>query len=54
MARSTRATVSGSTEGSPLTTRETVIGLTPAVRATSRMVGRVVMACPRYVVRSLP
>src|ERR1700760_3816911 len=40
MARSTRAAVSGSTPGSPLTTRDTVIRLTPAAAATSRMVGR--------------
>src|SRR5579884_438743 len=42
MARSTRAAVSGSTPGSPLTTRDTVIRLTPAAAATSRMVGRLI------------
>ena len=40
MARSTRAAVSGRTPDSPLTTRETVMRLTPAALATSRMVGR--------------
>src|ERR1700742_315720 len=44
MARSTRAAVSGSTPGSPLTTRDTVIRLTPAAAATSRMVGRLFTA----------
>jgi len=47
IARSTLAAVSGCTPGSWLTTRETVIRLTPATRATSRMVGRLVtMARP--------
>src|SRR5450755_3927161 len=40
MARSTRAAVSGRTPDSALTTRETVMRLTPAAVATSRMVGR--------------
>src|SRR3954451_16535294 len=42
MAASTRAAVSARTPGSWLTTRETVFRLTPAVLATSRMVGRTI------------
>src|SRR3954468_4633805 len=40
MAALTFSVVSGRTPTSPLTTRETVLRLTPAWRATSRMVGR--------------
>src|SRR3954452_5276284 len=40
MAAVTRAAVSCATPGSALTTRETVFRLTPAVLATSRIVGR--------------
>src|SRR4051794_20094957 len=36
----TRAAVAGATAASPLITRDTVLRLTPACRATSRMVGR--------------
>ena len=39
MAASTRAAVAGRTPFSLLTTRETVFRLTPAVLATSRIVG---------------
>ena len=39
MAASTRAAVAGRTPSSLLTTRETVFRLTPAVLATSRIVG---------------
>ena len=46
IARSTLAAVSGITLASPFTTRDTVIGLTPAARATSRMVGRTVIPAP--------
>ena len=42
-AASTRSAVSGRTPASPLTTRETVLKLTPATRATSRTVGRPVV-----------
>src|SRR5215211_6129926 len=44
MATSTRAAVSSRTPPSPLTTRDTVLTLTPAVRATSRMVGLATLA----------
>src|SRR5215213_1776448 len=40
IASATRAAVAGATAASPLITRETVFRLTPAVRATSRIVGR--------------
>src|SRR3954468_22053457 len=40
MTACTRAAVAACTPGSRLTTRETVLRLTPAVLATSRMVGR--------------
>ena len=40
IARDTRAVRSGETPGSALMTRETVLRLTPASAATSRMVGR--------------
>ena len=40
MAASTRAAVSGRTSGSPFTTRDTVLRLTFALFATSRIVGR--------------
>src|SRR6266536_254221 len=40
MALSTRSTSAGATAGSLLTTRDTVLRLTPACRATSTMVGR--------------
>src|SRR5690606_41274096 len=39
MAAVTRSVVSGRTPGSLLTTRDTVFNLTPATRATSRIVG---------------
>ena len=39
-ARSTRITTSAETPGSRLTTRDTVLRLTPASAATSRMVAR--------------
>jgi hypothetical protein len=39
MAASTRAAVAGRTPSSLLTTRETVFKLTPALLATSRIVG---------------
>src|SRR3954468_12374402 len=42
MAALTFSVVSGRTPSSPLTTRDTVLRLTPARRATSRMVGRMV------------
>src|SRR5215208_1532685 len=40
IASATRAAVAGATAASPLMTRETVFRLTPAERATSRIVGR--------------
>src|SRR3954462_14973385 len=40
IASATRAAVAGATAASPLITRETVLRLTPADRATSRIVGR--------------
>src|SRR5918994_7558557 len=40
IASATRAAVAGATAASPLMTRETVLRLTPAERATSRIVGR--------------
>src|SRR6266550_7517461 len=44
MACSTRPAVSGATPVAPFITRETVITLTPAAAATSRMVGRAATA----------
>src|SRR3954454_18560226 len=40
IASATRSAVAGATAASPLITRETVLRLTPADRATSRIVGR--------------
>src|SRR5205807_220809 len=44
IARRTRSAISGATPASALTTRETVFRLTPARKATSRIVGRNVLA----------